>query len=167
MYGDGKSHLHFCKWLKDQTLAQHIIDHAGFGYKVCTSDIKVFDLICPHYFSGCAVTDTAQHGLKFGQSNNIRIGSKKFFIVCARSHSDTSFSESMLSMAEKYAIMCLRLMNLLRVLLCSVCGSHPSDVPPKSKISVQIEKSENGRRSGAFLHIRFKNSSICKAFGVR
>ena len=58
-------------------------------------------------------------------------------------------------------------MNLLRVLLCSVCGSHPSDVPPKSKISVQIEKSENGRRSGAFLHISFKNSSICKAFGVR
>jgi len=58
-------------------------------------------------------------------------------------------------------------MNLLRVLLRSVCGSHPSDVPPKSKISVQIEKSENGRRSGAFLHIRFKNSSICKAFGVR
>ena len=103
-------------------VAQHIIDHAGFGYKVCTSDIKVFDLICPHYFSGSAVTNTAQHGLKFGQSNNIRIGSKKFFIVCARSHSDTSFSESVLSMAEKYAIMCLRLMNLLRVLLCSVCG---------------------------------------------
>ena len=70
-------------------------------------DIKVFDLVCPHYFSGCAVTDTAQHGLKFGQSDNIRIGSKKFFIVCARSHSDTSFSESVLSMAEKYAIMCL------------------------------------------------------------
>ena len=20
MYGDGKSHLHFCKWLKDQTI---------------------------------------------------------------------------------------------------------------------------------------------------
>lgn len=64
-------------------LAQHIIDYAGFGYKVCTSDIKMFDLICPHYFSGCAVTDTAQHGLKFGQSDNIRIGSKKFFIVRA------------------------------------------------------------------------------------
>ena len=58
-------------------------------------------------------------------------------------------------------------MNLLRVLLRSVCGSHPSDVPPKSKISVQIEKSGNGRRSGAFLHISFKNSSIYKAFGVR
>ena len=57
-------------------------------------------------------------------------------------------------------------MNLLRVLLRSVCGSHPSDVPPKSKISVQIEKSGNGRRSGAFLHISFKNSSIYKAFGV-
>ena len=58
-------------------------------------------------------------------------------------------------------------MNLLRVLLRSVCGSHPSDVPPKSKISVQIEQNGNGRRSGAFLHISFKNSSICKAFGVR
>ena len=58
-------------------------------------------------------------------------------------------------------------MNLLRVLLRSVCGSHPSDVPPKSQISVQIEQNGNGRRSGAFLHISFKNSSICKAFGVR
>ena len=58
-------------------------------------------------------------------------------------------------------------MNLLRVLLRSVCGSHPSDVPPKSKISVQIEQNGNGRRSGAFLHISCKNSSICKAFGVR
>lgn len=58
-------------------------------------------------------------------------------------------------------------MNLLRVLLRSVCGSHPSDVPPKSKIFVQIEQNGNGRRSGAFLHISFKNSSICKAFGVR
>ena len=58
-------------------------------------------------------------------------------------------------------------MNLLRVLLCSVLRVHPSDVPPKSKISVQIEKSGNGRRSGAFLHISFKNSSIYKAFGVR
>lgn len=73
----------------------------------------------------------------------------------------------MLSMAEKYAIICLRFINLLRVLLRSVCGSHPSDVPPKSKISVQIEQNGNGRRSGAFLHISFKNSSICKAFGVR
>lgn len=58
-------------------------------------------------------------------------------------------------------------MNLLRVLLCSVLGLHPSDVPPKSKISVKIEKYGNGRRNGAFLHISFKNSSICKAFGVR
>ena len=58
-------------------------------------------------------------------------------------------------------------MNLLRVLLCSVLRVHPSDVPPKSKISVQIEQNGNGRRSGAFLHISFKNSSICKAFGVR
>lgn len=73
----------------------------------------------------------------------------------------------MLSMAEKYAIICLRFINLLRVLLCPVLGLHPSDVPPKSKISVQIEQNGNGRRSGAFLHISFKNSSICKAFGVR
>ena len=36
-------------------------------------------------------TDTAQHGLKYRQSDNIRIGSKKFFVVCACSHSDTSF----------------------------------------------------------------------------
>ena len=58
-------------------------------------------------------------------------------------------------------------MNLLRVLLCSVLGLHPSDVPPKSKIPVKIEKCGNGRRNGAFLHISFKIVSNCGLFGVR
>ena len=70
-------------------------------------------------------------------------------------------------MAEKYATMCLRQMNLLRVLLCSVCGQHPSDVPPKSKIPVQIEKSENGRRSGAFYTSSSKTVVLVRLFGVR
>ena len=58
-------------------------------------------------------------------------------------------------------------MNLLRVLLCSVLRVHPSDVPPKSKISVQIEKSGNGRRNGAFLHISFKIVVFAGLLGVR
>ena len=58
-------------------------------------------------------------------------------------------------------------MNLLRVLLRSVCGSHPSDVPPKSKISVQIEKSGNGRRSGAFYTSASKTVVLARLFGVR
>ena len=58
-------------------------------------------------------------------------------------------------------------MNLLRVLLCSVCGQHPSDVPPKSKIPVQIEKSENGRRSGAFYTSSSKTVVLVRLFGVR
>ena len=70
-------------------------------------------------------------------------------------------------MAEKYAIICLQFINLLRVLLCPVLGLHPSDVPPKSKIPVKIEKSGNGRRNGAFLHTSFKSSTVCNAFGVR
>ena len=70
-------------------------------------------------------------------------------------------------MAEKYATMYLRQMNLLRVLLCSVCGQHPSDVPPKSKIPVQIEKSENGRRSGAFYTSSSKTVVLVRLFGVR
>ena len=41
-------------------------------------------------------------------------------------------------------------MNLLRVLLCSVLGLHPSDVPPKFKIPVKIGKCGNGRRNGVF-----------------
>ena len=63
--------------------------------------------------------------------------------------------------------MYLRQMNLLRVLLCSVCGQHPSDVPPKSKIPVQIEKSENGRRSGAFYTSSSKTVVLVRLFGVR
>ena len=58
-------------------------------------------------------------------------------------------------------------MNLLRVLLCSVCRQHPSDVPPKSKIPVQIEKSENGRRSGAFYTSSSKTVVLVRLFGVR
>ena len=58
-------------------------------------------------------------------------------------------------------------MNLLRVLLCSVLRVHPSDVPPKSKISVQIEKSGNGRRSGAFYTSASKIVVLARLFGVR
>lgn len=58
-------------------------------------------------------------------------------------------------------------MNLLRVLLCSVLGLHPSDVPPKFKIPVKIGKCGNGRRNGVFLHISIKTASNCRRFGVR
>ena len=58
-------------------------------------------------------------------------------------------------------------MNLLRVLLCSVLGLHPSDVPPKFKIPVKIGKCGNGRRNGAFLHISFKIVVFAGLLGVR
>ena len=58
-------------------------------------------------------------------------------------------------------------MNLLRVLLCSVLGLHPSDVPPKFKIPVKIGKCGNVRRNGAFSHISIKTASNCELFGVR
>ena len=58
-------------------------------------------------------------------------------------------------------------MNLLLVLLCSVLGLHPSDVPPKSKISVQIERSGNGRRSGVFYTSASKTVVFARLLGVR
>ena len=138
--------------------AQHIINHAGLGYKVCTSYVKVLDLVCPHYFSGGAVTDTTKHITKLRQSHNIWIGCKKFFIVCACFYSSTSFSENVLSMAEEYAIILFVIYESIACVVVLRFGVTSLRCPSKIQNSRQNWKVRKWQTKRSFFTHQYQNS---------